>query len=198
MLHFNHNITVLANSVYIAGYDEPETFNARAKAEEFALEMVWVIDELIESKIACFHIDDDHNMFFMVQGYLEKEGIDWAETSDTGSDLKIILKGYSAKYDRAYFQEAALPTLEQLHDFIKTHYKHERFMGRNNPNPKDIWHTYSTDVARSALERLVKLGFSGIGRHEAKDGEGFWYTFKNGAFVTGTYQEICKGRKSAY
>ncbi|HBC0308493.1 TPA: hypothetical protein I8P22_002414 [Salmonella enterica subsp. enterica serovar Napoli] len=59
--------------------------------------------------------------------------------------------------------------------FLRDHYKHERFEGRNSP----VWgHDYAAYIERSARESLEKYGFSVISCHESKTGEAIFYDRK--------------------
>jgi hypothetical protein len=63
---------------------------------------------------------------------------------------------------------AVLPTLAQMHAFLRKRYKHERFEGRNS----GAWCAdYSTVVSRSSLESLMLHGVAHISRYESNTGE---------------------------
>ena len=72
-----------------------------------------------------------------------------------------------------------LTDVPKMHAFLKTHYKRERFEGRNDgycPN-------YSTKVAISRLEDLQNYGYLCISRHESVTGC-FVLFNKEGAVIT--------------
>jgi hypothetical protein len=61
-----------------------------------------------------------------------------------------------------------MPTYEELYAFLKAHYKHERFEGRN----ADPYHPdYSHIVTRGRMRDLEKQGYDLISRHESRTGE---------------------------
>lgn len=65
-----------------------------------------------------------------------------------------------------------LPTLEDVHAFLKSHYKHDRFEGRNSVWPKDAaGNEYSACVAKSALEWLGTHETGLISWHESASGK---------------------------
>lgn len=56
--------------------------------------------------------------------------------------------------------------------FIREHYKHSRFEGRNDA----IWgRDYSFRIAQSGLDMLEKYGYGVISQHESKTGEAIFY-----------------------
>lgn len=57
---------------------------------------------------------------------------------------------------------------EAVYEFIKKHYKHDRFEGRNGP----VWsENYSHCVVRSHVESLEKYGYCYISQFESKTGD---------------------------
>lgn len=58
---------------------------------------------------------------------------------------------------------ATLPDIRKVYEFLRKHYKHERFEGRG----KD----YAQTIATSTLEILKESCSSFISRHESADGE---------------------------
>lgn len=70
-------------------------------------------------------------------------------------------------------KQTATPTVEQVHEFLRRRYQHDRFEGRNN----STWgEQYSRVVAASHLESLEKHGSTFIGHHEAANGQALRYT----------------------
>ena len=64
-----------------------------------------------------------------------------------------------------------MPSHDAVYAFLKQHYRHDRFEGRN-----DSWcPDYSHVVTRSTLRMLEEQGYSLISRHEAARGESFWF-----------------------
>lgn len=56
--------------------------------------------------------------------------------------------------------------------FIREHYKHSRFEGRNDA----IWgRDYSYRVAQSGLNSLENFGYGLISQHESKTGDAVYY-----------------------
>ncbi|EPK2688281.1 hypothetical protein [Klebsiella pneumoniae] len=56
--------------------------------------------------------------------------------------------------------------------FIREHYKHSRFEGRNDAT----WgRDYSYRIAQSGLDSLSKYGYGLISQHESKTGEAVYY-----------------------
>lgn len=65
-------------------------------------------------------------------------------------------------------RENDMPTYEAFYAFLKKHYRHERFEGRNGK----VWgEDYSHVVARSSYEMLKATGSGVISRHESNSGE---------------------------
>jgi hypothetical protein len=63
-------------------------------------------------------------------------------------------------------------TREHHYQFLKQHYKHDRFEGRNgNGWGKD----YSSNVARGSYQALENYGYTCISQHESKTGDAVWY-----------------------
>ncbi|SVM29441.1 Uncharacterised protein [Klebsiella pneumoniae] len=59
--------------------------------------------------------------------------------------------------------------------FIRKHYKHSRFEGRND----STWgRDYSYRIAQSGLDHLDKYGYGHISSHESKTGEAVFYDRK--------------------
>lgn len=59
--------------------------------------------------------------------------------------------------------------------FIREHYKHTRFEGRNDAT----WgRDYSYRIAQSGLDSLEKYGYGVISQHESKTGEAVFYDQK--------------------
>jgi hypothetical protein len=59
----------------------------------------------------------------------------------------------------------ALPTFEELREFLRAWYLHSRFEGRDGP----IWGAdYSGEIVRSAMEYLEIHGHAFIGRYESR------------------------------
>ncbi|MBM7228370.1 hypothetical protein JTY90_27585 [Klebsiella michiganensis] len=59
--------------------------------------------------------------------------------------------------------------------FIREHYKHARFEGRNDAT----WgRDYSYRIAQSGLDSLEKYGYGVISQHESKTGEAVFYDQK--------------------
>lgn len=56
--------------------------------------------------------------------------------------------------------------------FIREHYKHSRFEGRNDA----AWgRDYSYRIAQSCLDYLEKYGYGLISQHESKTGEAVFF-----------------------
>lgn len=61
-----------------------------------------------------------------------------------------------------------MTTYDDLYAFLSSHYKHERFAGRDN---RDGWGDYSATVTRNRLADLARQGWDLISRHESRTGE---------------------------
>lgn len=60
-----------------------------------------------------------------------------------------------------------LPSIEELHAFLKRHYRHERFEGRDTPE----WgNGYSMAVTQGHLDDLENTGSGYVSRHESVTG----------------------------
>jgi len=69
--------------------------------------------------------------------------------------------------------QTALPSSADMRVFLKAHYKHDRFEGRDN----ETWgRNYSQLIVDSALATLRDHGFGYISVHEDAAGKGFRYT----------------------
>lgn len=67
-------------------------------------------------------------------------------------------------------QSESAPTFAAVYAFLKAHYKHERFEGRNGP----IWgEDYAERITRSVIADFTRYGYRGalISRHESANGE---------------------------
>ncbi|MEY0425808.1 hypothetical protein AB7533_21190 [Providencia rettgeri] len=63
-------------------------------------------------------------------------------------------------------------TVDQVHEFMKLHYKADRFEGRNNA---DWGKDYSTNLAQNNAN-IINNGFcTVISRHDSKSGEAVWF-----------------------
>lgn len=67
--------------------------------------------------------------------------------------------------------EQTLPTYNDLYNFLKKWYKHERFEARNEGDYKD----YSHIVTRGRMQRLEQFGTDLISRHESVTGSAIRY-----------------------
>jgi len=69
------------------------------------------------------------------------------------------------------------PTYEQMYEFLKDHYLHSRFEGRNAMWPKGVPEggTYSELVARNALDYLRTNEVAFISPYEAASGRTIQY-----------------------
>lgn len=57
---------------------------------------------------------------------------------------------------------------EQLYNFLKKHYRHERFEGRNG---KTWGESYSINIANHSYRDLADYGYSLISSHESATGK---------------------------
>lgn len=65
-----------------------------------------------------------------------------------------------------------MPTYEAFYGFLKKHYRHDRFEGRNG----NVWgQDYSHIVAKSSYKTLEAMGSGVISRHESNTGEPIHY-----------------------
>lgn len=72
------------------------------------------------------------------------------------------------------------------YEFLKAHYKHDRFEGRNNNSwGKD----YSACIARSSYQAIESHGYTCISKHESKTGDAIWY---DGSLNMSSYEEMRK------
>lgn len=66
-------------------------------------------------------------------------------------------------------------TVEQVYEFLKQHYKHDRFEGRNT----ETWGSdYSMTVAEGVTKQLNHGIYTLISHHESKTGEAVWFNHK--------------------
>lgn len=72
---------------------------------------------------------------------------------------------------------ATMPTFDEMHSFLREHYLHSRFEGRNAWYPKGVQEggTYADLVIRSHLEHLEKYGHGWIGMYECRLGRAIKY-----------------------
>ena len=63
-------------------------------------------------------------------------------------------------------------TVQAVHAYLKSKYRHERFEGRND----EVWgEDYSMKIAQHHLDNLQKFGQSFISRHESAAGQVICY-----------------------
>lgn len=68
--------------------------------------------------------------------------------------------------------ETELPTFNALYDFLREHYKTERFEGRNGP---DYGQQYSRSLTSSAMVQIERLGNGFISRQDSASGRAIKY-----------------------
>ena len=70
------------------------------------------------------------------------------------------------------YSHIPMPSREEHYAFLKSHYHHARFEGRNNAS----WgEDYSQRIANSAYLELEKNGYALISNHESASGEAVFY-----------------------